>query len=85
MAWRVQSMEDAKQKFVLLHQTGKFTMVELCRQFGISRPTGYAILSRYEKEGWEALADQSHRPHRSPDLTPVFTPIRLRGSMPVSA
>jgi len=67
MAWRVQRMEDAKQKFVLLHQTGQFTMVDLCRQFGISRPTGYAILSRYESEGWEALSEQSRRPHRSPN------------------
>ena len=44
-------MENIKQKFLLLHQTGQFTMVELCRQFGISRPTGYAILKRYEAEG----------------------------------
>ena len=51
MAWKVESMENAKQKFLLLHQTGQFTMVELCRQFGISRPTGYAILKRYEERG----------------------------------
>jgi transposase InsO family protein len=69
MAWKVESMENIKQKFVLLHQTGKFTMVELCRQFGISRPTGYAILSRYDKEGWEALDERSRRPVRSPHQT----------------
>ncbi|MGH2507509.1 MAG: integrase core domain-containing protein [Ktedonobacteraceae bacterium] len=40
--------------------------MELCRQFGISRPTGYTILSRYEKEGWEALEEGSRRPAHSP-------------------
>ena len=67
MAWKVESMENLKQKFVLLFQTGKFTMVELCRQFGISRPTGYMILSRYEKEGWDALEERSRRPAHSPN------------------
>ena len=67
MAWKVESMENAKQKFLLLHQSGRFTMVELCRQFGISRPTGYSILSRYEREGWEALEAASRRPTHSPD------------------
>jgi hypothetical protein len=67
MAWKVESMENLKQKFILLFQTGKFTMVELCRQFGISRPTGYAILSRYQKEGWDALEELSRRPVHSPN------------------
>lgn len=67
MAWKVESMENLKQKFILLFQTRKFTMVELCRQFGISRPTGYAILSRYEKEGWDALEERSRRPSHSPN------------------
>jgi transposase len=44
-------------------------MVELCRQFGISRPTGYSILSRFEAEGWDALEELSRRPQRSPTQT----------------
>ena len=67
MAWKVESMENIKQKFLLLFQTGKFTMVELCRQFGISRPTGYAIISRFEKEGWDALEERSRTPVNSPN------------------
>jgi len=69
MAWKVESMENTKQKFLLLHQTGQFTMVELCRQFGISRPTGYAILKRYEEEGWDALEPQSRRHLSHPNQT----------------
>ena len=69
MAWKVESMENTKQKFLLLHQTGQFTMVELCRQFGISRPTGYAILKRYEDEGWDALEPRSRKHQGHPRQT----------------
>jgi transposase InsO family protein len=71
MAWKVESMENIKQKFILLFQTDQFTMVALCKQFGISRPTGYAILKRYQDEGWEAL-DERSRAHRThPNQTPA--------------
>jgi transposase InsO family protein len=69
MAWKVDSMENLKQKFILLFQTGQFTMVSLCRQFGISRPTGYAILKRYELEGWDALEERSRTRLRHPNKT----------------
>jgi transposase-like protein len=29
----------------------------LCREFGISRKTGYKIFERYQEHGLEALAD----------------------------
>jgi len=70
MAWKVDSMENLKEKFILLFQTGQFTMVELCRQFGISRPTGYAILKRYQEEGWDALGERSRRHRNHPNQTP---------------
>ena len=63
-------MENIKQKFILLQQTGQFTMTELCRQFDISRPTGYAILNRYESKGWEALEERSRRHRGHPEQTP---------------
>jgi transposase InsO family protein len=69
MPWKVEKMENIKQKFILLFQTEKFTMVELCRQFGISRPTGYAILSRYTQEGWDALEEHSRRHQSHPMQT----------------
>jgi len=69
MAWKVESMETQKQKFILLYESGKFTKVELCREFGISRPTGDAIIKRYEEEGWEALTERSRRPYLHPNQT----------------
>jgi transposase len=39
-------------------------MSEVCREFGISRKTGYRIFNRYREEGLEALCDRSRRPVR---------------------
>jgi len=37
-------------------------MSEVCREFGISRKTGYKIFNRYKDDGLEALTDRSRRP-----------------------
>ena len=37
---------------------------EVCRDFGISRKTGYKTLSRYKDRGLNALTDRSRRPVR---------------------
>jgi len=39
-------------------------MVALCREFAISRKTGYKIFDRYNESGLEALTDRSRRPWR---------------------
>ena len=39
-------------------------MVALCREFAISRKTGYKIFDRYKEHGLEALTDRSRRPWR---------------------
>lgn len=39
-------------------------MSYLCREFGISRKTGYKIYERYKECGLEALTDRSRRPFR---------------------
>lgn len=62
-------MASEKQKFVLLYQTGQFTKRDLCEHFGISRPTGDAILKRYQEEGWDALKERSRKPAKHPFAT----------------
>ncbi len=42
----------------------------LCREFGISRKTGYKILTRYNEIGLEGLADRSRRPYRQANRLP---------------
>jgi putative transposase len=39
-------------------------MAVLCREFGISRKTGYKIYTRYRDCGVEGLTDRSRRPYR---------------------
>jgi transposase len=48
-------------RFVALAQTERFTLTELCEQFGISRKTAYKHLERYALGGFKALARVSRR------------------------
>ena len=45
-------------------------MSEVCREFGISRKTGYKIFDRYKEHGLEALSDRSRRPVRYANQLP---------------
>jgi transposase len=45
-------------------------MSEVCRQFGISRKTGYKIFNRYKAQGLQALSDRSRRPVRYANQLP---------------
>jgi len=60
---------DERLRFVarLLEGEG---MSEVCRDFGISRKTGYKIFNRYRDEGLEALTDRSRRPVRYANQLP---------------
>lgn len=45
-------------------------MSALCREFGISRKTGYKIFNRYKQHGLTALSDRSRRPVRYANQLP---------------
>jgi transposase InsO family protein len=45
-------------------------MSALCREFGISRKTGYKFAERYRGWGQDGLDDKSRRPKSCPDATP---------------
>ena len=45
-------------------------MAELCREFGISRKTGYKIFDRYQERGVQGLTDRSRRPYRYANQLP---------------
>ncbi len=45
-------------------------MAPLCREFGISRVTGYKIFNRYKECGLDALCDRSRRPYRQANRLP---------------
>jgi len=69
MPWKnITSMEEII-RFVMLAQTDRFTITELCEQFGISRKTGYKHLERYAANGLKGLQVRSHRPREFPQRT----------------
>jgi transposase InsO family protein len=57
---------DERASFVLAFETARFSMSELCSEYGVSRKTGYKWLSRFREGGIAALADQSRAPHACP-------------------
>lgn len=69
MGWkRVLPMEE-RIRFVLEYQDYEKTMSALCRQYGVSRKTGYKWLHRYEGKGLAGLRERSHRSFRCPHET----------------
>ena len=60
---------DERLRFVAKLLDGE-SMTEACREFGISRKTGYKIFSRYKESGFEALSDRSRRPVRYANQLP---------------
>jgi transposase InsO family protein len=69
MPWKERSVMDERIRFVIRLKDGE-TMASLCREFGISRKTGYKILERYEECGLEGLTDRARRPHRYANALP---------------
>jgi transposase InsO family protein len=69
MPWKETDVMTERERFVILARTGRFTITELCDDFGISRKTGHKYLDRYQKEGRSGLADHSRRPKTSPHCT----------------
>jgi putative transposase len=64
MVWAETCSMKEKARFCMAYEAGEDSMSELCRQFGISRKTGYQVLARWRLEGPSGLAERSHAPHR---------------------
>lgn len=69
MPWEERKLKDLRRKFVQACSTEKISMSALCKEYGISRKTGYKWLNRYQTG--EQLEDHSRRPLSSPNKTPL--------------
>src|ERR1700752_4518043 len=69
MPWKASSVMEERLRFVARLLEGE-PMSEMCREFGISRKTGYKIFQRYKENGSEALTDRSRRPVRYANQLP---------------
>jgi transposase InsO family protein len=70
MPWNESTRMDERGRFVQAYLSGQFSMTELCRGAGVSRPTGYLWVGRYRCQGEAGLVDRSHAPQRCPHRTP---------------
>ena len=61
---------EERMRFVVRLLDGE-AMSDVCREFGISRKTGYKIFERYKDEGLTAFTDRSRRPVRYANQLPA--------------
>ncbi|MDJ0938722.1 MAG: integrase core domain-containing protein [Woeseiaceae bacterium] len=60
---------DERLRFIARLLEGE-KMAPLCREFGISRVTGYKIYNRYRESGLDGLNDRSRAPYRQANRLP---------------
>src|SRR5262245_57841684 len=70
MPWKESTAVEERLLFVARLIEGE-PMTDLCREYGVSRKTGYKIFNRYKIEGLTALTDRSRRPVRYANQLPV--------------
>lgn len=54
MPWKEFSVMEERLRFVARLLEGE-SMTDVCREFGVSRKTGYKVFDRYKEHGMEAL------------------------------
>lgn len=69
MPWKETSPMEQRMRFVSLAESGRFEVLRLTREFGISRKTGYKWIKRYREHGSEGLKDLSRSPKDVPGRT----------------
>ena len=70
MPWMECDKMDQKLKFIARLIEGE-KMAHLCREFNISRKTGYKIFNRYKQMGEKALVEMKRTPHRYANSLPI--------------
>ena len=70
MAWKRCNLMEERLRFVARALEGE-SMSSLCREFGISRKTGYKFYNRYKDNGIEGLFDRTRRPIRFGNQLPI--------------
>ena len=77
MPWKERTAMDERKVFMLAYARGEVSFSALCRQFNISRPTGYKWLERFQQQGERGLHDQSRAPLRPARGTPRLLQDRI--------
>ena len=69
MPWKECHIVEERMRFIARLLDGE-KMAPLCREFGISRVTGYKIFNRYKDCGLDGLYDRSRAPYRQANKLP---------------
>jgi transposase InsO family protein len=64
-------VKEQRKDFINKVINGDQTITDLCKEFNISRPTGYKWIDRHRKQGDEGLEDRSRQPHSQAGKTDV--------------
>ena len=78
MPWKECHVVDERVRFVARLLDGE-KMAGLCREFGISRKTGYKVFERFKDHGAEAFTDRSRRPYRQANQLPAVVEAQIVG------
>lgn len=78
MPWKECKPMDERLRFIARLLEGE-KMAPLCREFGISRVTGYKLLNRYKECGLDALHDRSRAPYRQANRLPYQVEATILG------
>ena len=85
MPWQETCVVDERLKFIGKYLRQEVSMASLCREFNISRKTGYNLVHRYLLEGPLGLYDRSRAPRHHPqavseDIVSVIVNLRSEHS-----
>ena len=69
MPFRTMDVREQRVQFVVAAIRKEKPFRTLCKEFGVSTPTGRLWLRRYRAQGIEGIAERSRRPHHSPRKT----------------
>lgn len=67
MSWKEINVMDQRIEFVNRSMTDRTPFSELCKEYGISRKTGYKWVQRFKDGGYPNLGDESRKPNNHAD------------------
>lgn len=70
MPWRETDAMSERARFAIAVRERGMSVAAACREYGVSRQSGYKWLKRYDEGGVQSLADRSRAPKSSPQATP---------------
>jgi len=69
MPRKTMDVHEQRVRFALAADGQEKRFSQLCKEFGISRPTGYEWRERFERDGLAGIVEHSRRPQHSPRQT----------------